>query len=167
MHAISLHLVLHAFKGILMWWKLNFNKLQANSPKQTPKGSLQIAKSDRLQFFLRGHRDRKRERKERDQVRTVHSCTLLAAGGDSSGGGRQKGVEMRAAAKQLHRRQEERRARYVWRGGTALLCCSIELSQTAGPSPPGGREWEQQRPAGPSGSSMPCTAAASVHYGQV
>jgi hypothetical protein len=32
MHAISLHLVHHAFEGTLMWWELNFNKLKPNRP---------------------------------------------------------------------------------------------------------------------------------------
>jgi hypothetical protein len=32
MHVISLYLVLYAFDGILMWWKLNFNTLKLNSP---------------------------------------------------------------------------------------------------------------------------------------
>jgi hypothetical protein len=30
MHAISLHLVLHAFAAILMWWELNFNMWKPN-----------------------------------------------------------------------------------------------------------------------------------------
>jgi hypothetical protein len=37
MHAISLHLVLHAFEGTLMWCELNFNKTKPNRPLIEPQ----------------------------------------------------------------------------------------------------------------------------------